>query len=223
MARRLGVLVTMALLAAPPALAQRVYKCTSPGGGVSYQQTACAEKDQAQSIRQYREPPPASTKAPVNEARSFTEAPHSPNAYRAAAQTYSPPASPPRTVQAAPTDHVRCTRPNGTSYVRKGSTCPDSRVPIPHQAGMVLDVTTGQQHFMVPGGGNAMIDPSTGNRHELISPPPTRRVPQTAQRITRDEACAEERARRDAAMSNFRRTMDSMRAARARYERLCGK
>lgn len=222
MSTRIGVLVVLTMITAPPALAQRFYKCTSPEGGVSYQQTACVGDDQVQSVRQYREPPPAPVRAPVNEAWSFREAPASPVTHPAPPQRYSPPPATARTAQAVPTDHVRCIRTNGTSYVRKGSTCPDSRVPVPQQAGMVTDVTTGQRHFMVPGGGNAMIDPSTGTRHELISPPPTRRVPQTAQPITRDEACAEARVRRDAAMSSSRRTMDSMRAARARYERLCG-
>ena len=68
-------------------------------------------------------------------------------------------------------DYVRCIRPNGSSYIKRGTTCPTRTEGVPHQPGMVLDVTTGQQKFMIPGGGNGMIDPATGQRHELISPP----------------------------------------------------
>lgn len=111
-----------------------------------------------QSVRQYREPPPAPVMAPVNEAWSFREAPASPVTHPAPSQRYSPPPAPARTAQAMPADHVRCSRPIGTSYVRKGSACPrQPRASAPQQAGMVADVTTGQRHFMVPGGGNAMI------------------------------------------------------------------
>ena len=86
---------------------------------------------------------------------------------------------------------------------------------------MVLDVTTGQHHFMVPGGGNGMIDPTTGERHELISRPSTRRVQDQAVSVSREQACAEERARRDSALSDRNRSIDSIRAAHTRYDRMC--
>ena len=119
--------------------------------------------------------------------------------------------------------YVRCIRANGSSYLRQGTTCPTRTEQVPHQPGMVTDVRTGQQTFMVPGGGNGMIDPRTGQRHELISPPPTRTYNDQAQPVSAAQACAEEKARYDRAMSDFNRTMTSMRAAEARYERMCGK
>lgn len=119
-------------------------------------------------------------------------------------------------------EFVRCVRPDGNSYVRKGRTCPERREPVPQQPGMVTDVTTGQQHFMVPAGGNGMIDPKTGQRHELISPPPTRAVRDRAQPVSRDDACAEAAMKRDAALSHPKRTVNSIRAAEERYRRMCG-
>ena len=76
----------------------------------------------------------------------------------------------------ATSGYVRCIKPNGSTYIHRGTSCPVRTETVQHQPGMVTDVRTGQQHFMVPGGGNGMIDPRTGQRHELISPQPTRRV-----------------------------------------------
>lgn len=117
---------------------------------------------------------------------------------------------------------VRCVRPDGGSYVRKGKTCPERREPAPQQPGMVTDVRTGQQHFMVPAGGNGMIDPRTGQRHELVSPPPTRAVQDQPRPVSRNDACAEARVKRDADLSHPKRTANSIRAAEERYARLCG-
>mgnify|MGYP007125677006 FL=1 len=119
--------------------------------------------------------------------------------------------------------YIRCVKPNGDSYVHLGISCPVRRERVEHQAGMVTDVRTGQQHFMVPGGCNGMIDPRTGQRHELISPPPTRRTQDYAQPISQENACSQARADRDRALSDFNRTMNTIRAAEARYERLCGR
>lgn len=117
---------------------------------------------------------------------------------------------------------VRCVRPDGGSYTRKGSSCPERRESSPQKAGMVTDVTTGQQHFMVPAGGNGMIDPKTGQRHELISPPPTQSVQDQAQPVSRNDACAEAGMKRDAALANPKRTVNTIRAAEERYLRMCG-
>ena len=118
--------------------------------------------------------------------------------------------------------YVRCIKPNGSTYIHRGASCPARTETVQHQPGMVTDVRTGQQHFMVPGGGNGMIDPRTGQRHELISPQPTRRVQDSSQPISQAEACAEARRERDRALSDYNRTMTKIRAAEAKYERLCG-
>ena len=117
--------------------------------------------------------------------------------------------------------YVRCIKPNGDSYIYAGTSCPARREQMQHQPGMVTDVTTGQQHFMVPGGGNGMIDPKTGQRHELISPPPTRRVQDAAQPISRTDACGQARMERDSVLKDPNRTMNRIRSAEARYDRLC--
>ena len=120
-------------------------------------------------------------------------------------------------------DYVRCIRPDGSSYIKRGASCPARTEVIQHQPGMVLDVTTGQQRFMIPGGGNGMIDPTTGKRHELISPQPTRRVYDQPQQVSAAQACAEARAQRDIALSDPNRTMTTIRRAEDRYNRLCGR
>jgi hypothetical protein len=80
---------------------------------------------------------------------------------------------------------------------------------------MVTIVATGQQRFMVPGGGNGMIDPMTGQRHELIGPRPF--VRDAAQPVSYETACAKARATRDRALTDFNRTMNSIRSAEAKY------
>ena len=117
-------------------------------------------------------------------------------------------------------DFVRCIRPNGSSYVKRGTSCPARVEIIEQQPGMVMDVTTGQQTFMIPAGGNGMIDPVTGRRHQLISPQPTRRVQDQAQPVSADQACAEARAERDIALSNRNRTMTTIRRAKEHYDRV---
>ncbi len=119
--------------------------------------------------------------------------------------------------------YVRCIRPNGSSYLKRGTTCPARTETIQHQPGMVRDVTTGQQKFMIPGGGNGMIDPTTGQRHELISPQPTRRVYDQPQQISASEACGEAKAELNLALSNPNRTMTTIRRAQDRYDKLCGR
>jgi len=118
--------------------------------------------------------------------------------------------------------YVRCIKSNGESYVHQGTSCPVRRERVEQRAGMVTDVRTGQQQFMIPGGGNGMIDPRTGQRHELISPPPTQRVRDYAEPISQESACAQARVVRDRALSDFNRTINTIRAAEARYSRLCG-
>ena len=120
-------------------------------------------------------------------------------------------------------EYVRCIRPNGSSYVKRGASCPARTEVVQHQPGMVLDVTTGQQKFMIPGGGNGMIDPATGQRHELISPQPSRRVYDQPQQISASQACAEAKADLDLALSNPNRTMTTIRRAQDHYDRLCGR
>lgn len=201
-----------------PAAGQQIYKCSDGKGGTVYQQTQCASEAQTQGVRSFKAEP-----SPAPAGYAFpSRSPEPVSQYRAPAPQPVTAAGEPVAVNAGPTGYVRCTRPNGSSYVRQGNTCPERREPVPHQAGMVTDVRTGQQQFMVPGGGNGMIDPRTGQRHELISPPPTRAVRDTAQSISPAEACAEARATRDRALSSPNRTINTIRAAEARYSRMCG-
>jgi hypothetical protein len=85
---------------------------------------------------------------------------------------------------------------------------------------MVTDMSTGQQRFMVPGGGNGMIDPTTGQRHELITP--QQRVQDRAEQVSGQEACAEATAKYQSVMSDFNRSINQMRAAEDRKRRFCG-
>lgn len=139
---------------------------------------------------------------------------------------------------------VRCIRPDGSSYVLQGDTCPKRVEPAERKPGMVLDITRGQQTFMVPGGGNGMIDPATGQRHELISPPPTRTVqdravplpPESAGEIytalsqddlrklmTRQRFCRHERDLVLLFLKSPQRTVTSLRYAEDRFRRSgCG-
>lgn len=204
---------------AGPAAAQQIYKCSDGRGGNVYQQTQCAGQGQTQEVRRFR-------KEPARPAQTYQPAEVSPSAlhYR---ERPAPVAvtsmGDPVLAATGPTGYVRCHRPDGRSYVRAGNSCPERREPVQHQAGMVLDVTTGRQHFMVPGGGNGMIDPRTGQRHELISPPPTRTVRDTAQPVSAFDACSEAGAIRDRALRDPNRTINTIRAAEARYARMCGR
>lgn len=204
-----------------PAAGQQIFKCGDGKGGTVYQQTQCASEAQTQGVRSFKTEPspapagyafPSRSPAPASQYREREPAPQRVTA-----------AGEPVAVNAGPTGYVRCTRPNGNSYVRQGNTCPERRESVPHQAGMVTDVRTGQQQFMVPGGGNGMIDPRTGQRYELVSPPPTRTVRDTAQPISAVDACNEAQVIRDRALKDPNRTINTIRAAEARYARMCGR
>ncbi|WP_374602136.1 DUF4124 domain-containing protein [Arenimonas sp.] len=57
-----SALLVLAVLFAPPALAQQVYKCSDGKGAATYQQVPCAEASQEQAVREYaREPAPPPT------------------------------------------------------------------------------------------------------------------------------------------------------------------
>lgn len=200
------------------AVAQQIYKCSDGKGGTVYQQTQCSSEAQTQGVRSFKTEP-----SPVPAGYAFPSGSAAVSQYREPAPRPVTAAGEPVAGNAGPTGYVRCTRPNGSSYVRQGNTCPERREPVPHQAGMVTDVRTGQQQFMVPGGGNGMIDPRTGQRHELISPPPARAMRDSAQSISPAEACSEARAIRDRALKDPNRTINTIRAAEARYARMCGR
>lgn len=213
-----------ALLLAAPAFAGNVFKCKGADGVYRYQYLPCEDEKETVSHRVYvaPTPPPEEDSAGYGQPPSRTSSPPA---------TYGDPVSfadaPPQFPSEQPepqTGFVRCTADNGRSFVARGDDCPQHfrRVQVEHRPGMVLDVTTGQQTFMVPGGGNGMIDPRTGQRHELISPPPTRNVPVPYERqaMGRAEACRQAKLDVDRAWSEQGRNMDSIRAARARYQQL---
>lgn len=216
MSYRLQLLALVLVMATAPTSAQQIFKCKDAKGAVSFQQVPCANEAHTEDVRRFR-PVADSAPAPAAPAAYYEPAQHvqhQPSYSRTDTQTVAEP---------APSGYVRCVRPGGSTYIHRGYSCPERREPVQHQAGMVLDVTTGRQHFMVPGGGNGMIDPRTGTRHELISPQPTRRVQDTAQAVSADQACSEARADRDRRLKDPNRTMTSIRAAEAQYEKLCGR
>lgn len=215
MRNRMHIVMVMLMLAAAPAGAQQIFKCEDAKGAVSFQQVPCTEGARTADVRRFR---PVADSAPVQASPAARYADEPAHRQPTSSRVEDRPADEP-----VPSGYVRCVRPGGGSYIHRGYSCPERREPVQHQAGMVLDVTTGQQHFMVPGGGNGMIDPRTGTRHELISPQPTRRVQDTAQAISAEQACAEARADRDRRLSDPNRTMSRIRAAESRYEKLCGR
>lgn len=224
-----GIILIGLVLLPLSAVGQSIYKCANGQGGHVYQQTQCATADATKAEVRIVPDPVRPTPAAQHGAFRVSgelDAGSAPASMRHQAATARPePAAPTLpTAQIAeelPSGFVRCVKPDGSSYLVKGAGCPERKERLPQRAGMVLDVTTGQHHFMVPGGGNGMIDPTSGQRHELISPPGTRRVQDQAVSVSRERACAEERARRDSALSNRNRSIDSIRAAHARYDRMC--
>ena len=211
-----GILVITILVITPgPVIAQQIFKCSDGKGGNTYQQVPCASAAKQESVRGYQ---------PVADAPRDYSAPR-----KQASQSVPSRGTPPSSrQQQAPADvsgstgYVRCIKSDGSYYNRKGDTCPQRTEVLQHQAGMVTDVRTGQQQFMVPGGGNGMIDPRTGQRHELISPQPRRTVQDSAQPVSRDTVCSEARTKLNASLSDPDRTMNTIRAAEARYQKLCG-
>ncbi len=215
MKRVLVLIVVAVAMVSVSAMGQQIYKCSDGKGGNTYQQVPCTGEAKQQSVRGYQ--PVADAPRDYGKPRSQAqrpaashEAPINPGQGQALMDT------------GGPTGYVRCIKPDGSYYNRQGSSCPQRTEVVQHQAGMVTDVRTGQQQFMVPGGGNGMIDPRTGQRHELISPQPTRTVRDAAQPVTRDTACAEAKAQLGSSLSNPNRTINSMRAAETRYQSMCG-
>jgi hypothetical protein len=214
-------MVLLALLSLPAlAPAQQIYVCKDAKGRNTYQQTPCAGASRPTGTHAYPAPP-ASAPAP----RAAPGVPYrgvpTPKARSAAIAV---PSSGGALIQAdrGPTGaagpFVRCIGADGSMRTRQGTTCP-SRL-LPRQAGMVTDMSTGQQRFMVPGGGNGMIDPTTGQRHELITP--QQRVQDRAEQVSGQEACAEATAKYQSVMSDFNRSINQMRAAEDRKRRFCG-
>jgi hypothetical protein len=207
--RRLALAIVFLLSA--PLSAQEIYKCSNGHGGNTYQQVPCAKAADAKGVRSFKRVPDSRQ---VTGQYGLSYSPPQASSEEGVQQgTYAvqPPAD---RHEDDPSGYVRCTKSNGATYLQRGSTC---RVQVAQKPGMVLDVTTGQQHFMIPGGGNGMIDPATGQRHELISPPPTRQV--QGESASRAEVCADAQAR----LSDPNRTMDSIRAAEARAAQVCGR
>lgn len=214
MRRLLAVVVLSAVCC--PAAAQQIYKCSDGKGGNTYQQVPCTPGTTKEAVRSYRpvaDAPRDYSAPPRNVAQGEQQEIARPPRAQAQEQSQQP---------TGPTGYVRCVRPDGSYRTRQGDSCPRRTEYLPQQAGMVTDVRTGQQHFMVPGGGNGMIDPNTGTRHELISPPPSRQVRDTAVPVSRNDACAEAKARLNAAQSNPNRTINTLRAAESKYAAMCG-
>ena len=210
------LLIIAFLVAVPgPAIAQQIFKCSDGKGGNTYQQVPCAGEAKQQSVRSYQ--PVADAPRDYSNPKSQAQRPvASREAPINSGQVQTP------VDTGGPTGYVRCIKPDGSYYNRRGNSCPPRTEIVQHQPSMVTDVRTGQQQFMVPGGGNGMIDPRTGQRHELISPQPTRTVRDAAQPVTRDTACAEAKAKLDSSLSNPNRTMNTIRSAESRYQAMCG-
>lgn len=107
---------------------------------------------------------------------------------------------------------VRCVRSDGSTYETKGGSCPTQTTT--NKPGLVTDVQTGRQHYMVPQGGNTMLDPHTGQRYVVTNPPREQR--------SMNDVCASERGRLDNALSHPKRTATSIRAAEKRWARFAG-
>ena len=215
-------LIGLALLFGIPHMAgaQVLYRCVGKDGVPSYQQVPCPDDSSGNEVAVRRQPEPAYPPGQsVNRDQGIPDL---------VADTTTPVdfhdagPSAPQPDHQPPSGYIRCIRPNGDIRIVKGTSCPLRHESVPQQAGMVRDVGSGQQVFMVPGGGNGMIDPTTGQRHELISPPPTRAVRDQAVPVSRDQACREAAAARDAATSDANRTIHSIRRAEDNYRTLCG-
>ena len=213
---RMVLTVIVLSAACCPVAAQQIYKCSDGKGGNTYQQVPCNPGTGKEDVRSYRPVPDAPRDYSTQPRRTDQGArADSGSQQRSLAQEQVQQPS-------GPTGYVRCVRPDGSYQTRLGDSCPQRTEYLPQRAGMVTDVRTGRQQFMVPGGGNGMIDPATGQRHELISPQPSRQVRDAAQPVTRDDACAEAKSRLNAAQTNPDRTMNSLRAAESKYAAMCG-
>ena len=205
-----AAIVILALLSAPVS-AQQIYKCSNGKGGNTYQQTPCATQAATKGVRSFKREPD-SPQGYGQYGRNASQGQRGPQApYRSTVYADQPSAESPRADD--PSGYVRCTKPSGKTYLVQGTAC--RARPVEQQAGMVRSLQTGEQRFMVPGGGNGMIDPATGQRYELIGVPEMRR--DTAQPVSRGDACAEARA----ALSDPNRTMSSIRGAEARVATVC--
>lgn len=118
--------------------------------------------------------------------------------------------------------YVRCIRPDGSSYIRTGDSCPPRREATARQPGVSIDVKTGKSIYLVPTGPTTAIDAHSQQQYQYTSPPPSRQVRDRAQPLSANQACASEKVRLDSALTDRNRTMTSIRAARDRYERMCG-
>ena len=107
---------------------------------------------------------------------------------------------------------VRCVRADGSTYETKGGSCPTRAAT--NGPGLVTDVQTGRQHYMVPQGGNTMLDPNTGQRYVVTNPPREQR--------SMNDVCASEKGKLDNALSHPKRTAPSIRAAEERWARFSG-
>lgn len=213
-------LVCLMLLVIPQVTrAQVLYRCVGKDGVSSYQQVPCPDGTSGNEVAVRRQPEHARARV-----RTVGGDQQIPRVAQPTTQTAFLDTGPlaPQASQEPPSGYIRCIRQNGDVRIVKGTSCPVRHESVPQRAGMVRDVGTGQQVFMVPGGGNGMIDPATGQRHELISPPPTRTVRDEAEPVSRDQACREAAAARDVATSNPNRTIHSIRRAEDKYRSLCG-
>lgn len=209
------LLVTLMAITPGTVAAQQIFKCSDGKGGNTYQQVPCAGAGKQQSVRGYQ--PVADSPRDYSSQKKQAAQPLSNRAPSARSMQEQAPVD-----VSGPTGYVRCIKPDGSYYNRRGDSCPQRTEVLQHQAGMVTDVRTGQQQFMVPGGGNGMIDPRTGQRHELISPQPKRSIQDSAQPVSRDTVCAEAKTRLNVSLSDPDRTMNTIRAAEARYHSMCG-
>ena len=207
-----GMVLVVLLAIAGTTHAQQLYKCSDGKGGNVYQQTQCASDKQSKGVVKYQR----AADAPRNYGQYDAYQPQANEAYQNSrpAQTQYQPVPKPDPGTRIADGYLRCTRSNGSTYIASGRCRTQA---VPQRPGMVLDVRTGQQTFMVPGGGNGMIDPTTGQRHELLNAP--RRTQDTGQPVSRADVCQQAKA----AASNYNRTMDSIRAAEKRIADACGR
>ncbi|RYG12717.1 MAG: DUF4124 domain-containing protein, partial [Burkholderiales bacterium] len=131
-----GLLLIASLAIVPgPVVAQQIYKCSDGKGGNTYQQVPCAGATKQQSVRGYQ--PVADAPRDYSSPRRVTSQPVPARAAPAHTRRQEDSAE-----GSGPTGYVRCIKPDGSYYNRRGNTCPQRTEMLEHQAGMVTDVRT---------------------------------------------------------------------------------
>lgn len=205
------------LLFASTVNAQQIFKCATGKGGNTYQQTPCASESATKKVVKFKREPDAPRN--YDQYQYDNSRMHRVEAASRQQQTYQAPVED-RGARLAD-GYVKCTSPTGSTYIASGKCKSRSRsVPADPQPGMVTNVRTGQQRFMVPAGNSGFIDPATGQHYNRVGAPPrdTVRTVDASQPVTQGEVCAQARA----AAKDYNRTMDSIREAERRIAAACG-